>query len=79
MSESRKNVLQNIATAVPMPARMLNHETFAEGFGEGTEDAAAESRFITRIRDDMADVYKRQLLRLCTSISGKSWIPELLR
>ncbi len=57
MSESRKNVLQNIATAVPMPARMLNHETFAEGFGEGTEDAAAESRFITRIRDDMAPTY----------------------
>lgn len=57
MSESRKNVLQNIAVAVPMPARMLNHETFAEGFGEGTEDAKAEARFIQRLRDEMAPTY----------------------
>jgi hypothetical protein len=54
---ARRNVLQNIATAVPMPARMLNHETFAEGFGEGTEDAKAEARYIDGIRKWLQPLY----------------------
>lgn len=54
---ARAHVLQNIAASVPMPARMLNHETFAEGFGEGTEDAKAEARYIDRIRTDLQPLY----------------------
>jgi hypothetical protein len=36
---ARRNILENIALSADMPAKILNAETFAEGFGEGTEDA----------------------------------------
>lgn len=55
---ARKNCLQNTAAAVPMPAQILNDETFAEGFGEGTEDAKKIARFIDGIREDLDPLYK---------------------
>jgi len=58
MSESRKNILENIASAADMPAKLLNGETFAEGFGEGTEDAKAVARYIENLRGTMADLYR---------------------
>lgn len=57
LSGVRSHILQNIAAAVPMPARMLNHETFAEGFGEGTEDAKAEARYIDGVRKWLQPLY----------------------
>lgn len=54
---ARRHILENIAAAVPMPARMLNHETFAEGFGEGTEDAKAEARYMDDIRKWLQPLY----------------------
>ena len=57
MSESRKNILENIASAADMPAKLLNGETFAEGFGEGTEDAKAVARYIENLRGSMTDLY----------------------
>jgi hypothetical protein len=47
---ARKDILDNIATAADMPAILLNQETFAEGFGEGTEDAKRVAQYINQIR-----------------------------
>lgn len=57
MTTARKNVLDNIATGAPMPAKVLNSETFAEGFGEGTEDAKDIARWIDGIRKSMNPTY----------------------
>lgn len=54
---ARKNILENIATATPMPAKLLLQETFAEGFAEGAEDAKYIAQFIDRVRLDLAPVY----------------------
>lgn len=54
---ARSNILKNIATAADMPARWLDQETLAEGFGEGTEDAKAEARYVDNIREQMQPLY----------------------
>ena len=55
---ARKDILENIAAAADdMPAMLLNQETFAEGFGEGTEDAAMVAHYIDRIREKMQPAY----------------------
>jgi hypothetical protein len=46
----RKHALENCAVANDMPAKILNNETFAEGFGEGTEDAKNIARYIDTVR-----------------------------
>jgi len=57
LAVARKHILENIAAAADMPAKLLNQETFAEGFGEGTEDAKAVSAYIDGVREWMAPVY----------------------
>jgi hypothetical protein len=54
---ARKHILQNIASSAPMPAKILEEETFAEGFGEGTEDAKYIARYINRFRVSMNPLY----------------------
>lgn len=54
---SRDNIITNIALAADMPAKLLNEETFAEGFGEGTEDAAKIVRYVKTMREEMAPLY----------------------
>ena len=54
---ARKNILENIAVAADMPAKMLNNETFAEGFGEGTEDAKNVARYVDQVRRDINPLY----------------------
>lgn len=54
---ARNNILANIAAAASMPAMMINDETFAEGFGEGTEDAKDVARYINDIRQQMQPLY----------------------
>lgn len=54
---SRDNIITNIALAGDMPAKLLNEETFAEGFGEGTEDAAKIVRYIKTMREEMEPLY----------------------
>jgi hypothetical protein len=56
-SMARKNILENIAVAADMPAKLLNAETFAEGFGEGSEDAKNVARYIDRVRTWMQPLY----------------------
>lgn len=53
----RKDILENIASAVPMPAKLLTQETMAEGFGEGTEDAKQIAQFVDRFRESMKPMY----------------------
>lgn len=55
---ARKNVLENIAAADDMPAVILNSETFAEGFGEGTEDAKKVAQYVDRERKTMRPAYR---------------------
>lgn len=58
LMQSRKDILENIATATPMPAQMINSETFAEGFGEGTEDSKNVAQYIDGLREDMEPLYE---------------------
>lgn len=54
---ARDNMLKNIATAANMPASMVNNETLAEGFGEGSEDAKQIARYIDYVRIEMQPLY----------------------
>lgn len=54
---SRKNILENIATSADMPAIILKQETFAEGFGEGTEDAKLVAGYVDSFRRHVRPVY----------------------
>lgn len=54
---ARKNIIENEAAACGTPAKILLAETFAEGFGEGTEDAKAIAQFIETIRTWMQPLY----------------------
>ena len=55
---ARKNIIQDIASGVPMPARLLTEESYAEGFGEGSEDAKDIARFVKEEREQMAPLYE---------------------
>jgi hypothetical protein len=55
---ARKNILENVAVASGMPAKILNSESFVEGFGEGTEDAKDVARWVERYRRTLNSVYR---------------------
>ena len=55
---ARKDILENIAAGDDMPAKILIDETFAEGFGEGTEDAKNIAQFVNRIRVWLNPLYE---------------------
>jgi hypothetical protein len=57
LDEARKHILENIAAAADMPAKLLNNETFAEGFGEGTEDAKQVAEFVDTVRKWLQPLY----------------------
>ena len=69
---ARSNILKNIATAAKMPASMLNQETLAEGFGEGTEDAKTIARYIDGVRNEMQPVYTF----FDEIVMRRAWSPE---
>lgn len=54
---ARKNIIENIASAVPMPAKMLTNESFAVGHADGTEDAREQARYVDRIREKLDPLY----------------------
>lgn len=73
---ARKNVLENIAAAADgMPAKILNNETFAEGFGEGGEDAKNVARYIDRMRRHMQPDFAF-MDRICMH---RAWNPEFYK
>ena len=57
LDSARNHILENIAAAADMPAIILNSETFAQGFGEGTEDARSVAVYIDNIREWLDPLY----------------------
>jgi hypothetical protein len=72
MTVARKNILENIAAADDMPARMLTEETLAAGFGEGSEDSKKEAQYIDRMRKWMQPLYEF----FDPIIMYRAWSPE---
>jgi Protein of unknown function (DUF1073) len=72
---ARKNILENTAVGADMPAKLLNSETFAEGFGEGTEDAKNVARFIARERLAMQPLYDF----FDPIVQYRAWTPEFYK
>jgi hypothetical protein len=68
---ARTNILKNIASGAGMPASIVNNETLTEGFGEGSEDAKKEIRYINYIREDMAPAYAF----MDKIVQRKAWTP----
>lgn len=69
---ARKNIIENIASAVPMPAQMLTEESFGASFHEGSEDAKAQARFVRGVQKKMDPLYgwlDQIVMRL-------AWTPE---
>lgn len=54
---ARKDILENLAVSADMPAVMLNSETFAQGFADGSEDAKNVAHYIDRLREEMQPEY----------------------
>lgn len=75
MTVARKNILENIASAASMPAKMLNNETFAEGFGEGTEDAKSNAEYVNGIRQEMRPLYEF----FDKIVQYRAWNPEFYK
>lgn len=69
---ARKDILENIATAADMPAIILKQETFAEGFGEGTEDAKLVAGYVAAFRRHIRPVYDF----LDPIIQRRAWNPD---
>lgn len=75
MTAARRNIIENIASAVPMPAKLLLQESFAEGFGEGTEDAKDVARFTDEVRVQMQPLYTF----LDPIVQHRAWTPEFYK
>ncbi len=69
---ARHNCIKNIATAAGMPASIIAQETLTEGFGEGTEDAKKEARYLDYIRQDA----KAQYDFMDRIVMRKAWTEE---
>jgi hypothetical protein len=72
LETARTNILTNIATAVPMPARWLKQDALTGGFGEGSEDAKSEAKYVDNFRQGMQPFY-RFMDRI---VQRKAWTPE---
>lgn len=57
MITARNDILKNISTAADMPAKLLENETFVEGFGEGTVDERNVAGYIDGIRTWLGPAY----------------------
>lgn len=72
MGAARSNIVKNISTAVPMPARILEDEALAQGFGEGTEDAKFIVNYADEVRKELEPWYA-----FCDMVAQrKAWTPE---
>jgi hypothetical protein len=58
-----------------MPAQILNQETLAEGFGEGSEDAKQIARYVDRLRIEMNPAYEF----MDKIVMRRAWNPEFYR
>jgi len=55
--QARTDAIENIASAVGMPASIISHEAFNKGLAEGSEDAKKEAAYLDYIRQDMNPAY----------------------
>lgn len=72
---ARTNILKNIATAADMPAKLLENETMVSGFGEGTEDAKNNARYIDGIRKKLGPLYQW----FDNIVQYRAWNPEFYK
>jgi hypothetical protein len=75
MESARKHNIENAATAADMPAKILLQETFAEGFGEGTEDAKYVARYVEGFRRDLMPLY----VYFDKIIQHRAWNPDFYK
>lgn len=68
----RRNIIEDIAAGAGMPAKLLLEDTFAVGFGEGTEDSKAIAQYLATVRAWLQPVY--ELLDRCTMY--RAWNEE---
>lgn len=54
---ARTNVLNDVATAGDMPAKILKNETMVGGMAEGTEDAKHIALYVDELREKMDPLY----------------------
>lgn len=54
---ARTNILNDIATAGDMPAKILKNETMVGGMAEGTEDAKHIALYVDELREKMDPLY----------------------
>lgn len=57
-AKAREFIIQDITSGAPMPSKMLSEESYAAGFGEGSEDAKEMARFIDGEREGMEPIYR---------------------
>jgi hypothetical protein len=69
---ARQNILEDIASGTPMPVKLVTQESFAEGFGEGAEDAKYIAHYIDGVREDMAPIYAF----MDNVVQYRAWNPE---
>ena len=72
---ARKNILENIASASGRPAKIVMAETFAEGFGEGTEDAKHVAQYIDGVREWLGPAYQF----MDRIAQRRAWSPEFYK
>lgn len=72
LSMARRDILENIATGSNTPAKIITQETFAEGFGEGTEDAKAIAQWVDTFRNSMQPLYDF----FDRIVQHRAWNPE---
>lgn len=75
MTTARKNILDNIASSASMPAVLINNETFASGFADGSEDAKAVAQYIEGIRAAMGTLYEF----FDKIVMYRAWNPEFYK
>ena len=68
----RRNIIEDIAAGAGMPAKLLLEDTFAVGFGEGTEDSKAIAQYLMTVRAWLKPVY--DFLDRCTM--HRAWNEE---
>ena len=74
LGEARRDILNNIASGAGMPAKLVNEETFAQGFGEGSEDSRHVAQYIDQYRRELAPLYRF----FDTIAQVRAWTPEFV-
>ena len=75
MNAARHNIIENIATGAAMPSTFLLEESFAEGFGDGTEDSKYSADYIGEIRDWMQPLYDY----FTQIVQYRAWTPDFYK